>query len=144
MAISCGGNAPQRKQWWQIDLPTLLWRRHMREVNSMKGSRHLIKASALFVETWIILVERTDLGGSETESSGGLDSWSRESAADINTPCVALQLAALKIHLLLTKVHIYQTACGHFMRPPHGISNVYKHGWSQWELHLTTECRLVN
>lgn len=58
--------------------------------------------------------------------------------------CVALQLAALKIHLLLTKAHIYQTACGHFMRPPRGISNVYKHGWSQWELHLTTECRLVN
>lgn len=64
---------------------------------------------------------------SETERCRGIDSRARERATDIITPHVSPQLEALKIHRLSSKPHIYQTACGGFMRPPPGSSNVYKH-----------------
>lgn len=105
-----------------IDLPTLLWRLRVREVDKMKGSRHLIKASALFAETWIIPDERTytDLWGSESSRSFG--PWSRERAAHINPPCDSPQLAAQRstsssLRLTFIKQHVVTP-----LRPPHHIS----------------------
>lgn len=90
-----------------IDLPSLLWRLCLREVDSMKGSRYLIKASALFVETWIILDERTytDLWGQRHRFSRSLDSRSTERDIDINPPCVS-QFSAWKFTSLHWASHL--------------------------------------
>lgn len=135
--------------WWKcsseetvvaeaIDLPTPLWQLCVREVDSMKGSRDLIKASALFVETWIIPDERSDLWGSKAESSRSLAPWSRQRAMDINPPrCAFQQLPAVWIHPVFTEAYIYQTACGHFSKGHIALIVMYtKHGSSQRKSHL--------
>lgn len=52
------------------------------------------------------------------ESCRSIDSQAGEKAADIITRPDSLQLAALKLHHLSSKPHIYQTACGGFYETP--------------------------